>query len=633
MLEFQATLGIGTMSATPELLAKLSRRFKAVEGISSEELHAKVADGPRKEAITVHTGKLKAEAEIALQAKFNEARENVPPTPLAQLRSRRSYLLSWWKEQSNQENQESSSQLPVRKVSLPQWCTASEEHGHQEPSTSQEIPLRRNRSTWCSSIEGRTQSEPHELPRRISLPPWCARTDGSGHDRYTPLFPWQCNSNRGRPTAAGVDRDPVRQLQRLKLERDAARQEVVRAEQEAKHRNGELDKEAARLRQHLKELKSELKVARGHSQYQCHSAPMGEELDERRGQLHCSREETQRLVFQLQANAVEQSALKSRLCSLTSELERQVADRTAAEEQLEQSRASESLLRQELAALRTQAAEANSPNKEEGSTRGGSSSSSSDHGALDTGFRRMPSKSREANRQMTAPQPEESYNLDTNTGGQNPAAQSGENGQLEFEYEWGLELAGRMPVSRALQLARWAASTSCQQQELDDPGPDTVPAGEARPHRARSTELDEHAYDAPIAELEDALRVLQEASARNQQLDPLSEFDEPIADLQALLDSFCDPDGSAPTEVTAEADDFSMPVAALQEAISRLSVDHDKSPVGDVDRTTSELHPSVEATSPAPLLTTGRSGLLMNPIGSFTSAQALIRRKFATSIF
>jgi len=154
---------------------------------------------------------------------------------------------------------------------------------------------------------------------------------------------------------------------------------------------------------------------------------------------------------------------------------------------------------------------------------------------------------------------------------------------LEFAYDWGLGLAGKMSIPRALELAKWAAAqcrladagqtaptegtTTSGTTLLDDGTEDDEESASGR------EEGDEALFEAPLLELQDALAMLQRG-ARRSSTDAVvaSDFDGPVADLQKVLSMLGQPPAMATSSAPEPAapETFAGPMADLQDALTRL---------------------------------------------------------------
>jgi hypothetical protein len=151
---------------------------------------------------------------------------------------------------------------------------------------------------------------------------------------------------------------------------------------------------------------------------------------------------------------------------------------------------------------------------------------------------------------------------------------SHESGDLEFAYDWGLELSTRMPVARALELAKWARISFGQEVQLENDYLSS-PSRQLSP-LAEYTELseEEDRFAQPLRELQEALAVLQQASDSNATRssgvgEQDTAFAGPIADLQKAL-TLMTPQMPSLEEYDAE-DAFAGPIADLQNVLAQLS--------------------------------------------------------------
>jgi len=183
------------------------------------------------------------------------------------------------------------------------------------------------------------------------------------------------------------------------------------------------------------------------------------------------------------------------------------------------------------------------------------------------------------------PPPDARYNLDDGV----PEAATSD---LEFAYDWGLDLSGRMSVARALELARWAARAAGAGPALEGAAGGSEEATLA-PDASNAEDL---SFEGPLAELRRALLVLSGAAGHRvsgeeaaQEEADVTSFDEPIANLQLALSRLGQSSqelprpAQAPLEPASEVlyeseeqeerslDAFETEIENLQQAISWLS--------------------------------------------------------------
>lgn len=142
---------------------------------------------------------------------------------------------------------------------------------------------------------------------------------------------------------------------------------------------------------------------------------------------------------------------------------------------------------------------------------------------------------------------------------------------LEFAYEWGLEMSNRMPVAHALKLALWAsrsrrrgtvdegeeqfASHKHGSTDVKESGEDAgggTPSLSPSCNAADSADLDDEDFLAPLAELQDALAVLQRVSSQRS-----AGVEDHIEETSSSME--------------AEVGGFDAAIADLQRAIAQMS--------------------------------------------------------------
>uniref|UniRef100_A0A7S4Q1U6 Uncharacterized protein n=1 Tax=Alexandrium monilatum TaxID=311494 RepID=A0A7S4Q1U6_9DINO len=446
--------------------------------------------------------------------------------------------------------------------------------------------------------------------RRVRVPSWIHdEVNPSGHARQTTsvvqargqwLFKRQGSSDSGHSAAAASSstsgEELKRRLKRAQLERDDAMRAAEAAEVSEASRGGDLETEALRLRQLAATLRAELTAARNEVALRRREAAGGRERGagcsqgtvasaESRApaaggsanrssssQRGAALAESQALAEELCGQAQERSALQVRLSSLSAELQRQAAVEQQLQEQLLARRRAEESLQERLEALCAQRA-----------TDGGASEGSSDEGgapaaASSPARRTRPSLSAGRTPEQALPPPDARFDLDDGAAEQAAPARGSEaaGSDLEFAYDWGLGLSGRMSVARALELARWAARTAGT-------------AGTPPPQDAEAPSPDDQ-FEGPLTQLQGALAVLSEAAARRtaeavaegQPPHEDASFDEPIASLQLALSRMTSPVAEEPEEEVAEDHDdsdlqaFELEIENLQKAIQRMSIKRER---------------------------------------------------------
>mmetsp|Transcript_23897 Transcript_23897/g.66426 ORF Transcript_23897/g.66426 Transcript_23897/m.66426 type:complete len:570 (-) Transcript_23897:66-1775(-) len=381
----------------------------------------------------------------------------------------------------------------------------------------------------------------------------------------------------------------TRRLRALKQERDAAWSDVAAARDCAAQRSAELNAEAAKLRSCARTLQGELDAARQEAlSWQCRRADVhdsGEALAQHVAhacelQFFFGARNDQSENFHRQA--LESETLRLRVESLSDELARQLATRKEIEEKLTEKCVQIDLLQFQLAILDNEAAASKSP------------------------WHRAPHVDNVPALNSTGN--EESYHLDGSFDStQLEAPVTGRDAvghDLEFAYEWGLQLSGQMSVKRVLSLARLASQVAKRQDEipLSRPPPANVfpdAVASATSGTAATANADAKRLfldngmvlnlEGPLAELQGALQVLQEASAfqqktsqRTPSVECFDTFDQPIADLQRVLDNLQEApsaqrqstrysgDAAAVIDDARDLRDFEAPIENLQQVLLQL---------------------------------------------------------------
>lgn len=238
-----------------------------------------------------------------------------------------------------------------------------------------------------------------------------------------------------------------------------------------------------------------------------------------------------------------------------------------------------------------------------------------------------------------------------------PGGQAGQAHDLEFAYDWGLGLAGRMSVTRALQLAKWAAAR-CHASDAatavglgagavaaaraPSEGGAQCSAGSALSSTASAItsstadidgEEGDERWAAPLSELQDALATLLKGPAvvehRGREWpEPITDFTGPVADLERVLSTLSAQSQASHglvTEATLREEepdpaDFAEPIAALREALAVLGGAAEPAQVPLASPAPEALPPRTPRETPLRL-----AGSVMAPLGS---AQAVIRQKY-----
>ncbi|CAK9116364.1 unnamed protein product, partial [Durusdinium trenchii] len=372
---------------------------------------------------------------------------------------------------------------------------------------------RQNSEDTCESLHECSPCgvQSRRLPQRVRVPDWVVE----GHGVSTPRFvsspgTWKGGASSSQATPeADARSQPLspevqleRRLQQAEKERDLAEAQVLKAQAAAEHWSSHLASEARRMRDTWAELQmnqddtasqaKRLRNAGGIKDDAFH----GNELD----QLHHQIRELSIQLFEL---GQEKSTISVRSVALQAELERQEEDCRQLVADLEASEQLEVQLQSELLAA--------------GTTASG--------GEVETPSKLSPRDKNEFEVQEV---------------------------DLEFAYDWGLELSGHMSINRAMRLAQQARQRSIKMGK-------------------RKIEEDELAhFDVPIADLVDALKVLKAASEEEVPLEDLGSFDAPLADLQKVL-----------AELVPEAppfgdEGFEDAIASLKEVVTMMSEDSKK---------------------------------------------------------
>lgn len=472
------------------------------------------------------------------------------------------------------------------------------------------------RRTSGSSDEGHSPNRhaPLGQRRRVRVPSWVhdGPEPATEHQRVTPSTQAQtawnfmrqgscasCDSAKSAPPVPtrSASQELRRKLRRAQRERDHALRAAVAAEAGESERSVELEAEAMRLRETAAALRSELAAARDEVAQRRREAALhapaghgGEAASSSSGQRAVALAESQALAEELCGQANERSALQVRLSSLAAELDRQAACERHLREELQLRRGNEESLKRRLEALSTKrAASQHISRVEEAPPTDGDASPA----------RTAPSASAGSSALRGTPQalppPDARFDL---ADGSPEHAEEEEHAQaaaadLEFAYDWGLDLSSRMSVSRALELARWAAQTSASASaQASDPG-----EGFSRQATTMSAHS-EDIYEGPLADLQRALEVLSGAAARRaaeapatgsdaqEDAEDTSAFDGPIANLQAALLWMGQSQEPQQTPELAEEDPveeeqegtsleaFELEVQNLQQALRRMSSKH-----------------------------------------------------------
>mmetsp|Transcript_42073 Transcript_42073/g.116210 ORF Transcript_42073/g.116210 Transcript_42073/m.116210 type:complete len:546 (+) Transcript_42073:65-1702(+) len=471
-----------------------------------------------------------------------------------------------------------------------------------------------NRSAPKSSV-----SSPTHSPRRLATP----RSQGVnelGGSRWTP---------RTDSTIDGP-RDESQRLRALEQERDAAWGEVAAARDSAAKRSVELNAEAAKLRSLAKTLEAERGAARQEAlRWRCRrddAHDRGEALAQdfdRAGELPSLRCDLNDMSEDFQRQVSDTKTLQLRVESLSEELARQHAARKHIEEKLVEKCVQTDLLRLQLRMLDDEAA-ASKPLR---------------HRSRHAGI--VPA--------LNLPGGQKVYDLagSFDSTQLEASVRDADGHDLEFAYDWGLQLSGRMSVERALSVARRAAHDYNRPEEgllsrqstasgspvtADADAREPPPDGGMQPY-----------FEGPLAELQAALHVLEEASTSRRKLsqETLSEeyfdtFDQPIADLQSVLDNLKEAPGARRRRTSDSVDavvandkdfkDFEAPVENLQQVVLQLGQPREapQEAVAAAPEASGQLEPEVAPPALEPQF--------YRPFAGFAAismpGEALIRQKY-----
>ncbi|CAE8635746.1 unnamed protein product [Polarella glacialis] len=516
------------MDPTPELLAKLSRRLRAVEGESAE-----AAEAARRAQRT--------------PGPLAEAHSAPPPSRLFQ-------SSSTWSQSSrppSSDNEELVSTQACRgrrrRVRVPSWVVDA-----SADSVSAFSPELHRQAPWLMTSGTSSSSSTPTVAGALSSQP--------GYRRQS-TGQWK-NIDRTLWSAEQVEADLRSRLEIAKKERDAAERSAENAQAAARSWGDELASEAQRLRELYAKLSGEFHVTESEVNERRGSA--GQATSEAHGsaggQLEAVQRDVRHLGVQLYGLGTSKTSLAVRSGSLEVELQRQIADCADLQQRLEASRASETeleaRLEQELldsimedqASLEVIMATPERPT----STRSPLNALGSF--ATPTGSGVLPPAS-----SMFAFEDSPDELAEGNESDEGSEEAAGQLDDLEFAYDWGLQLSGRMSVERALQLARrWAAGAEggmeavSTEAESDENGDEQ--RGSAPKEAADDAAQDEEHFEVPLADLMDALAVLQGASAaraasnetasrrpgeeampKAEEVQDTDEFESPVADLQKVL--------------------------------------------------------------------------------------------------
>lgn len=366
-----------------------------------------------------------------------------------------------------------------------------------------------------------------------------------------------------------------------------------------------MDEEAARLRERAHELRSKLQELRGEAsslsaprRSAAASAASGDGVSAIEG----LNDEAHELAAQMYGVANQRSDLRVRLGGLETEKQYQQADHQLLEEKLLESRHRRRALSKRLVALcadleddlRVREDDVDSFASEDAQSGDDedqhliqqiSASGASGGGSLAAAAReeQTTSASCSGSGPSSSDRPGTEYPMHDAWSPEHTRddPQASQADDLEFAYDWGLELAGRMSVERAMQLANWAATRCRQADEAKSSGELRVEM--ASPMRTLSGhDADETRFEEPLQELQAALSILQteravSGSAGDEPRDA-SEFDAPLSELTEALATLSRQASGGAAAAKAEDPDhgdggsaFAKPIADLQDIIMRLS--------------------------------------------------------------
>merc|ERR1712150_290513 len=148
---------------------------------------------------------------------------------------------------------------------------------------------------------------------------------------------------------------------------------------------------------------------------------------------------------------------------------------------------------------------------------------------------------------------------------------------LEFAYDWGLNVASRMSIRRALELAKWA-SDKCFFPDSDGFYDDHL---KELNFDAGGIKSDETMFEAPLADLQAALDILQRGQDESSGVaNDTPDFSKPVAVLQNALDRLkaTKKDQPSPSKATciqhspspSKVLDFEAPLMELENVLAHL---------------------------------------------------------------
>lgn len=377
--------------------------------------------------------------------------------------------------------------------------------------------------------------------RRVGLPAWAKKAEADG-ERCAPLLP---------PTyhtfAAVVQRDARDLHKRLKIvesERDSAIKELATIKDEMVGRSQDIKAENDRLQETVQSLKAALDEAR--NEVHLHQSAMNSNCELEH--VHAQRigsassavssvlDEIEALSCQLDQEQRKCDELDVRFHGLVVELEKQSQAQGDVEGELRATRSEEASLQERLVAC-LEEQWTNLPNV---------TTEVVDESRADDSIKKFPPVS-------------SIYQLDPGSDEspeQPEKAATDAKDDIEFAYDWGLELSRRMPIERALQLAQWSRSP---------PESDAMPGEQDAAPRVEQQESDEDGalFETHLAVLSEALSTLlreKEKADTTVQKEMPDPFSAPIADLEKAL-----------ATLTLR---YSKPVAELEAALATIAGRH-----------------------------------------------------------
>lgn len=520
----------------PELLSKLTRRLRVIEG---------------------------ADAAQSAQVEALELTPRLGPRSKVQ-------VPSWADAEARQEPAPHLGRR--RKVQVPSWVVDTVESINISPAFSRQATPS-NKSTASSSTararcfaSGFSNSNSNS---KVNSQVVCPHEDTPPTQQVTP--------SKGAASGAACSQQEQREaarrliLRKAQQERDTAQRHVKEAEAAASSWADGLASEAQRLRHILATLRGEHSAATGQVSSLQHRDSRGADswIPGTPGdQLAPMQRRVQNLGVELFDLEMERGVLRARSEALAAELERQESNCADLLEKLEVKRQAHSEMRADIKDLKRASA--------------GS--------ACLQAPRRMNSLP-----STMLPPADERFSLDAHSGMESSMSieepkreEHYEANDIEFAYDWGLELSTKMSVGRALQLARWAAARGSKSVG----GPEEQVSETA----VSSNDADEQSFEVPLADLQDALSVLQKASTArlleacmpaDSKISPdptdLSAFQAPIQGLQQVLLELGGGrpklDQAIPAHLAREISDqgncedlsaFQAPIEDLQKVVLRL---------------------------------------------------------------